>query len=203
MTPEEIAADRAVIDAATDGPWWIEQTPDRQSAVVAGAWVTLDWGDPDATFIAAARTGWPRALDALEAAQEGNDRLGAMVEWLAEVIVDARDACQRAESIEPSGSPEWVESGIAMRTTVLREVRAILDRERTAHQFGLSTRSAVAGNGEFAERAEKAEAAIARVRARHVKALGTDACEECSSWSLYRKVVPWPCATIRALDGEA
>ena len=88
-----------------------------------------------------------------------------MVEWLAEVIVDARDACQRAESIEPSGSPEWVESGIAMRTTALREVRAILDRERNAHPFGLSTRSAVAGNGEFAERAEKAEAAIERVRA--------------------------------------
>jgi len=150
---------------------------------------------------------WPcpsqRASSALREAWAANDRLGAMVEWLAEVIVDARDACQRAESIEPSGSPEWVESGIAMRTTVLREVRAILDRERNAHQFGLSTRSAVAGNGEFAERAEKAEAAVARVRARHVKALGTDACEECSSWSLYRKVVPWPCATIRALDGEA
>lgn len=48
----------------------------------------------------------------------------------------------------------------------------------------------------------EARAAIARVRARHVKALGTDACEECSSWSLYRKVVPWPCATIRALDGD-
>ncbi len=73
MTPDEIAADRAVIDAATDGPWWIEQTPDRQSAVVAGAWVTLDWGDPDAAFIAAARTGWPRALDALEAVTRERD----------------------------------------------------------------------------------------------------------------------------------
>jgi hypothetical protein len=157
MTPDEIAADRAVIDAATDGPWWIEQTPDRQSAVVAGAWVTLDWGDPDAAFITAARTGWPRALDALEAAQEGNDRLGAMVEWLAEVIVDARDACQRAESIEPSGSPEWVESGIAMRTTVLREVRAILDRERTAHPSALD---------KVTDRAEKAETEITALRER-------------------------------------
>ena len=93
------------------------------------------------------------------------DELDAIVEWQAEVIVDARDACQRAESIEPVGSPEWVESGIAMRTTVLREVRAILDRERNAHPFGLSTPSAVAGNRELAERAEQAEAAIARVRA--------------------------------------
>ena len=53
----------------------------------------------------------------------------------------------------------------AMRTTVLREVRAILDRERNAHPFGLSTPSAVAGNRELAERAEQAEAAIARVEA--------------------------------------
>ena len=121
MTPDEIAADRAVIDAATSGP---------------GPWTAPGY-EVWAAFIAAARTGWPRALDALEAAQEGNDSLGAMVEWLAEVIVDARDACQRAESIEPMGSPEWVESGIAMRTTVLREVRAILDRERNAHPSAL------------------------------------------------------------------
>lgn len=33
------------------------------------------------------------------------------------------DALEKAESIEPVGSPEWVESGIAMRTTVLREIR--------------------------------------------------------------------------------
>ena len=102
---------------------------------------------------------------ALREAWADNDRIVAMVEWMAEVIVDARDACQRAESIEPIGSPEWVESGIAMRTTALREVRAILDRERNAHPFGLSTPSAVAGNRELAERAEQAEAAIARVRA--------------------------------------
>ena len=143
MTPDDIAADRAVIDAAIGGP---------------GPWTAPGY-EVWVAFIAAARTGWPRALDALEAAQaeaelaritvaedaglrimnlaaeverlcaaleaaqEDNDRLGAMVEWQAEVIVDARDACQRAESIEPTGSPEWVESGIAMRTTVLREIR--------------------------------------------------------------------------------
>lgn len=139
MTPEEIAADRAVIDAATGGEW---------SAPGYEVW---------AAFIAAARTGWPRALDALEAAQEGNDRLGAMVEWLAEVIVDARDACQRAESIEPTGSPEWVESGIAMRTTVLREMRAILDRERNAHPSALD---------KVTDRAEKAETEITALRER-------------------------------------
>ena len=104
---------------------------------------------------------WPcpsqRASSALREAWAANDRLGAMVEWLAEVIVDARDACQRAESIEPSGSPEWVESGIAMRTTVLREVRAILDRERTAHPSALD---------KVTDRAEKAETEITALRER-------------------------------------
>jgi len=139
ISPDEIAADRAVIDAATTGEWVADHM--LVISTRAGWWSPMKYDGhrvgPDAAFIAAARTGWPRALDALEAAQEGNDSLGAMVEWLAEVIVDARDACQRAESIEPMGSPEWVESGIAMRTTVLREVRAILDRERNAHPSAL------------------------------------------------------------------
>lgn len=82
-------------------------------------------------------------LDAADACRERDeamadrDRIGAMVEWLAEVIVDARQACIDAESIEPSGSPEWVESGIAMRKTVLYEVRKVLNRERTAHPSAL------------------------------------------------------------------
>lgn len=67
-----------------------------------------------------------------ERLRDGNERLQGMVEWMADVIVDARDACQRAEQIEPMGSPEWVESGIAMRTTALREISAILNRERNA-----------------------------------------------------------------------
>jgi hypothetical protein len=174
VTPDEIAADRAVIDAATRraGPWaalgtrLLEDTggctcgPGGLNGLhepYCGAEPVAE-GSPDViAFLAAARPGWPSALDALEAAQEGNDRLGAMVEWLAEVIVDARDACQRAESIEPSGSPEWVESGIAMRTTVLREVRAILDRERTAHPSALD---------KVTDRAEKAETEITALRER-------------------------------------
>lgn len=48
MTPDDIAADRAVIDAATSGP---------------GPWTAPGY-EVWAAFIAAARTGWPRALDA-------------------------------------------------------------------------------------------------------------------------------------------
>lgn len=82
-------------------------------------------------------------LDAADACRERDeamadrDRIGAMVEWLAEVIVDAREACDRTESIQPQGSPDWVESGIAMRKTVLYEVRKVLNRERTAHPSAL------------------------------------------------------------------
>lgn len=33
------------------------------------------------------------------------------------------DALEKAERIEPQGSAEWVESGVAMRTTVLQQIR--------------------------------------------------------------------------------
>lgn len=112
MTPEELAAHEA------------RHQPTRRGAVCRTCEVL--WPCPS-----------QRASSALREAWAANDRLGAMVEWLAEVIVDARDACQRAESIEPSGSPEWVESGIAMRTTVLREVRAILEcRDKDGERIG-------------------------------------------------------------------
>ncbi|MFE8961728.1 hypothetical protein [Streptomyces iakyrus] len=42
-----------------------------------------------------------------------------------------------------------------------------------------------------------AEAAVARVRALHTN--GSGLCDECTG----SHGVPWPCATIRALDGEA
>ena len=129
MTPDELDA----IEAAHAGMWDVPATEAKR-------------------LIAALREAWAE----VERLRAGNDRLGAMVEWQAEVIVDARDACQRAENIEPMGSPEWVESGIAMRTTALREVRAILDRERNAHPSALD---------KVTDRAEKAEAAIARMRA--------------------------------------
>ena len=84
MTPEEIAADRAVIDTATDGPWgWRHFGDDARYSCRVVSYQVDPWAvvaddietDADAAFIAAARTGWPRALDALEAAQEGNARL--------------------------------------------------------------------------------------------------------------------------------
>lgn len=82
MTPEEIAADRAVIDAATDGP---------------GQWTAPGY-EVWAAFIAAARTGWPRALDALEAAQAEVERLATYAS--ADVARD-RPAPMKAWGIDP------------------------------------------------------------------------------------------------------
>lgn len=55
-------------------------------------------------------------------------------EALADLIAEHRElrdaieqAVAAAESIEPSGSDDWRESGIAMRTTVIRTIRAALD----------------------------------------------------------------------------
>lgn len=89
MTPEEIADARRLCEVATPGPWRSSrrgnqrigdrlvgaseivaiQRPWNPSAIVPDCPTTARFEDPDADFIAAARTGWPRALDALEAAQ--------------------------------------------------------------------------------------------------------------------------------------
>lgn len=78
FTPTRIAVDRAVIEAATPGPWWNESgvvhakgpqwTPENHSCVhpLNGEW-------EDAEFAAAARTGWPAALDEIERLQKRLD----------------------------------------------------------------------------------------------------------------------------------
>ena len=147
----------ALAEAATPGPWgYLFAGKNRFTTPVDIDVTEADWGGEnlreyslscsddrnawraaDVEFIAAARDAVPALLAALAEAEATNERLGAMVEWLCEVIVDAREACQRAEQIQPMGSPDWVESGIAMRKTALREVRMVLDRERTAHPSAL------------------------------------------------------------------
>ena len=56
-------------------------------------------------------------------------------------------------------------------------------------------------NEDLRKRADQAEAAVARVRALHKQvtyAGGTPHCYECCDDVIY----PWPCDTIRALDGQ-
>lgn len=76
MTPAELAAARALGEAAAPPPWKSSETMADEAVVyvddpdVAHAAIVLfqaDWGtEADAAFIAAARTGWPAALDRVE-----------------------------------------------------------------------------------------------------------------------------------------
>lgn len=83
MTPERIAELRAIIDAATPGPWDFDT-----SGVTLPDGTYLAWGEmyevpeynmrflsarfkeTDANFVAAARTALPEALDAIQRVRE-------------------------------------------------------------------------------------------------------------------------------------
>ena len=159
MTPDDIAADRAVIDAATRraGPWaalgtrLLEDTggctcgPGGLNGLhepYCGAEPVAE-GSPDViAFLAAARPGWPRALDALEAAQEGNARLREALDEAIRHKVELDDLRRQAKAERD-------------------EARAEVEAMRRGEVDGVFT-SVVHG---CCERAEQAEAAIARVRA--------------------------------------
>jgi hypothetical protein len=82
-TPVEQASERAIIEAATPGPWEVDATkglgaygvyhglstdrPSRVCSMLPGE-LPRDRRDANAAFIAAARTGWPKALDERDAA---------------------------------------------------------------------------------------------------------------------------------------
>lgn len=103
-SPEALAADRAVCDAATEGPWMIDEAPrlagavsarlsgvGRQVAEATGEAAQFDYrAEPhvvqkaNARFIAAARTRWPIALDVIESLTAERDELAARVKALAE-----------------------------------------------------------------------------------------------------------------------
>ena len=140
----------------------------------------------------------PALLAALAEAEATNERLGAMVEWLCEVIVDAREACQRAEQIQPMGSPDWVESGIAMPQTALREVPHGPRPERTAHPSALDRVRQRAGPlpppGPEAVRALHVDRHVCTSDA---DPIGGCVCAECGA-----PTESEPCATVRAPGRE-
>ncbi|MFP8960013.1 DUF3846 domain-containing protein [Streptomyces nanhaiensis] len=69
------------------------------------------------------------------------------------------------------------------------ELRACLARQATSIR-------------ELAQTVRDAEAALDRVRALHVRNQNTGDCEHCSERDYPNYAVPWPCPTIRALDGS-
>lgn len=157
MTPNDLDALQALADAEGGGGWDHATSYELAQAV-------------------------PDLIAEVRRLTADNESLAGMVEWMSEVIIDARAAIQRAEHIEPHGSTDWVESGIAMRTTVLREVRAVLDRERNAHP----------------SRYDDLQARIDAALALHADDYGW--CPICADDQ--GEPVNFPCPTTRALRGE-
>lgn len=132
ISPDEIAADRAVIDAATGGDWQVLVGASWAGEVVVAtsdghpiAVVSTAPADPgaiaDATAIAAARTGWPRALDALEAAQ-------AEIERLRIEVKTKREALDNAHAVHHRTMSDWADDRAAInRVRALCEYVDILD----------------------------------------------------------------------------
>ena len=137
MTPDEIAADRAVIDAATGGDWQVLVGASWAGEVVVAtsdghpiAVVSTAPADPgaiaDATAIAAARTGWPRALDALEV--------------MADAVLDEMARAEQAEAAIARVRAlidEWDDDGdcaLLYGGDAARKIRAALEGECRARK---------------------------------------------------------------------
>jgi hypothetical protein len=108
-TPAEQASERAIIEAATDGPWCVD------SYIVnpgdgGGHWFVYEsyeddgplftahlgcTGDPEANarFAAAARTGWPKALDELDAERARAERAEARLAECERVSERRKELC--------------------------------------------------------------------------------------------------------------
>lgn len=85
MTHEEIQAARAVINAATPGSWKVfGERPDCADLYIPGAIAHNFRPKENAVFIAAARTGWPQALDEIE-------RLSACLDVAREAATQSAD----------------------------------------------------------------------------------------------------------------
>jgi hypothetical protein len=90
VTPEEIQAARALVQAATPGPWKAPSGVESEGWRIHGAlYAESDSGPADGEFIAAARTLVPRLLDALDEARERAE--AAVVEARKAALHDASD----------------------------------------------------------------------------------------------------------------
>lgn len=126
MTPDETKAARALCEAATRGPWIVERDADACEAVHgAGGVITCIVEDPrdkaDAAFIAAARTGWPAALDEIKRLR------AALTEYEAEPAHAFRVLTRALSEREATISHTWEKvraSGIGLHSTDLSDAVA-------------------------------------------------------------------------------
>lgn len=103
MTTEnkrDFAADRAICDAATSGPWNIRISyyGGMRYDVRSARFDLRLHNEPDARFIAEARNGWPAALDEIERLTHLSDLLrGQLAETTARL---SEDVARMADEIE-------------------------------------------------------------------------------------------------------
>lgn len=108
MDDAEIETARAVIAAATRGPWQTDKSKGWPIAYVGdGAYVATapmpgeayaSDGVKDAAFIAAARTGWPKALDALVASRAERDQWKQKWSDLRDMYARSRNELEEARA---------------------------------------------------------------------------------------------------------
>lgn len=94
MRPEELAADRAVCDAATPGPW---ERGQYQPGIVTTQYQIVGVRACDVPFIAAARTRWPAALDEIEQLKTA---LEAALDDVDGLVADYAAALDRSEKLQ-------------------------------------------------------------------------------------------------------
>lgn len=122
-TKRDLAADLAICNAATPGPWAVGSELSVYQAALGGT--ICDVGDPyprgdnrpceNMRFIAEARTGWPhaikRALDAEAALEVANSALGSVLADVARL----RSVLQRMDDRRNPMLPRSVMARIAKR----------------------------------------------------------------------------------------
>lgn len=205
ITPARLSEMRGVAEAATQGEWRATEAREwgddekLQSAVMVSEGETLTWDDhggevfhpADASHIATFDPSTVLALlDALEAKT-------AEVDAKADYVSDLEERVrQRDNHVIP----------------VLHARIKEAERERDA---ALAEVSKIEGRAvEWSKRAEKAEAALERVKALHYDAgesqgytpevrggygMIPHCCASCGSFGEYG--TPWPCETIQAIEG--
>lgn len=116
---------------------------------------------------------------------------------------DARGeaATLRAELARFKGDPDQVRAELAK---AIEERDLAIAHDRQPYPTADAYERACAALERHRERADKAEAALARVRRVHFqyRTAWTDAFDTCAGCNRGMDLVPWPCPTIQALDGQ-
>jgi hypothetical protein len=157
-TPAERASERAIIEAATPGPWEVDATkglgaygvyhglstdrPSRVCSMLPGE-LPRDRRDANAAFIATARTGWPKALDERDAAiarlaecERERATLRAVIANDCETEQLARDAARQVLGDWAEGDSNGVPSVADLAERLAEEItrlRAALESKGPPH----------------------------------------------------------------------